>query len=270
MRSRVQVSLPLPTKNQALASTQVLFFYPFSGFTTKFPPPSAAHCSGIGSLRSTDPLAKNSKKIAKNQPYASARHLCGSLWREPLKGASLDPLREFLEEPLLGASAGVVGGASARRLPESFWGTPGGAFGEPLRAPWGGCSKPMLGTFWRAFGAPLREPLEGAPLGPLRAPLQEFLEEPLLEAFWRAFGAPLEELLGSLCGHLCGRNKKPVLEGRVPHTNINNTNNAMAEFSAFCFRYKGRTKRIMGQSPQLSIFVRVNSPDLGSKPPRYR
>ena len=159
---------------------QVLFFYPFSGFTTKFPPPSAAHCSGIGSLRSTDPLAKNSKKIAKNQPYASARHLCGSLWREPLKGASL------------GASAGVVGGASARRLPESFWGTPGGAFGEPLRAPWGGaCSKPMLGTFWRAFGAPLREPLEGAPLGPLRAPLRELLEESLFEAFWRVFGEPL-------------------------------------------------------------------------------
>ena len=183
MRSRVQVSLPLPTKNQALASTQVLFFYPFSGFTTKFPPPSAAHCSGIGSLRSTDPLAKNSKKIAKNQPYASARHLCGSLWREPL---------------------------------------------------WALCGH-LCGSCWRSLCS-----------------------------------KPFGEFLGSLCGHLCGRNKKPVLEGRVPHTNINNTNNAMAEFSAFCFRYKGRTKRIMGQSPQLSIFVRVNSPDLGSKPPRYR
>ena len=192
MRSRVQVSLPLPTKNQALASTQVLFFYPFSGFITKFAPPLQRIAAASVHCVPPTHLQKNSKKIAKNQPYASARHLCGSLWREPLKGASLGPLREFLEEPLLGASAGVVGGASARRLPESFWGTPGGAFGEPLRAPWGGaCSKPMLGTFWRAFGAPLREPLEGAPLGPLRAPLRELLEESLFEAFWRVFGEPL-------------------------------------------------------------------------------
>ena len=159
---------------------QVLFFYPFSGFTTKFPPPSAAHCSGIGSLRSTDPLAKNSKKIAKK----SAVRFSPAPLREPLEGA--------FEGSLFGPSAGVFGGASARRLPESFWGTPGGAFGEPLRAPWGGaCSKPMLGTFWRAFGAPLREPLEGAPLGPLRAPLRELLEESLFKAFWRVFGEPL-------------------------------------------------------------------------------
>ena len=196
MRSRVQVSLPLPTKNQALASMQVLFFYPFSGFITKFAPPLQRIAAASVHRVPPTHLQKNCKKVAKNQPYASARHLCGSLWREPLKGASLGPLRESLRAPL-------------------------------------------------------------------RAPLREFLEEPLLGAFWRAFW-------GSLCGHLCGRNKKPVLEGRVPHTNINNTNNAMAEFSAFCFRYKGRTKRIMGQSPQLSIFVRVNSPDLGSKPPRYR
>ena len=196
MRSRVQVSLPLPTKNQALASTQVLFFYPFSGFITKFAPPLQRIAAA--SVHRVPPT--HLQKIAKNQPYASARHLCGSLWREPLKGA--------FEGSLFGPSAGVVGGASARRLCGSCW--------RSL------CSKP--------FG----------------------------------------EFLGSLCGHLCGRNKKPVLEGRVPHTNINNTNNAMAEFSAFCFRYKGRTKRIMGQSPQLSIFVRVNSPDLGSKPPRYR
>lgn len=184
-----------------------------------------------------------------------------------MKGASLGPLREFLEEPLLGASAGVVGGASARRLPESFWGTPGGAFGEPLRAPWGGaarslCSAPSGELLGHLCGSLWREPLWA---------LCGHLCGHLCGSCWRSLcSKPFGEFLGSLCGHLCGRNKKPVLEGRVPHTNINNTNNAMAEFSAFCFRYKGRTKRIMGQSPQLSIFVRVNSPDLGSKPPRYR
>ena len=169
MRSRVQVSLPLPTKNQALASTQVLFFYPFSGFTTKFPPPSAAHCSGIGSSRSTDPLAKNSKK--------SAVRFSPAPLREPLEGA--------FEGSLFGPSAGVFGGASARRLCGSCWrslcSAPSGELlGHPWRSFWGAsastlggaCSKPMLGTFWRAFGAPLREPLEGAPLGPLRAPLR--------------------------------------------------------------------------------------------------
>lgn len=66
-------------------------------------------------------------------------------------------------------------------------------------------------------------------------------------------------------------NKKPALgRGRVPHTNINNTNNAMAEFPAYCSRYKGRAKQRAGQSPQLSIFVRVNSPLMGSCLPRYR
>ena len=196
----------------------MLLFYPFSGFFTKFTPPLQRIAAA--SVHSAPPthLQKNCKKVAKNQPYASAR-----------------------------------------RLPESFWGTPGGAFGEPLRAPWGACSKPLLGTFWRAFGEPLRALFFGG--GLLEASARH-----LLESFWGtsagAFGEP--------CGHLCERNKKPVLKGRVPHTNINNTNNAMAEFSAFCFRYKGRTKRIMRQSPQLSIFVRVNSPDLGSKPPRYR
>lgn len=60
-------------------------------------------------------------------------------------------------------------------------------------------------------------------------------------------------------------NKKPALgRGRVPHTNINNTNNAMAEFPAYCSRYKGRAKQRAGQSPQMSIFVRVNSPLMGS------
>jgi hypothetical protein len=241
----------------------VLFFYPFSGFITKFAPPLQRIAAASVHCVPPPHLQKNSKKIAKNQPYASARHLCGSLWREPLKGASLGPLREFLEEPLLGASAGVVGGASARRLPESFWGTPGGAFGEPLRAPWGGparslCSAPSGELLGHLCGSLWREPLWA-------------LCGHLCGSCWRSLcSKPFGEFLGSLCGHLCGRNKKPVLEGRVPHTNINNTNNAMAEFSAFCFRYKGRTKRIMGQSPQLSIFVRVNSPDLGSKPPRYR
>lgn len=66
-------------------------------------------------------------------------------------------------------------------------------------------------------------------------------------------------------------NKKPALgRGRVPHTNINNTNNAMAEFPAYCSRYKGRAKQRAGQSPQLSIFVRVNSPLMGRRLPRYR
>ena len=179
MRSRVQVSLPLPTKNQALASTQVLFFYPFPDSS----PNSHPLCSALQRHRFIAFHRPTCKKIAKNQPYASARHLCGSLWREPL---------------------------------------------------WALCGH-FCGSCWRSLCS-----------------------------------KPFGEFLGSLCGHLCGRNKKPVLEGRVPHTNINNTNNAMAEFSAFCFRYKGRTKRIMRQSPQLSIFVRVNSPDLGSKPPRYR
>ncbi len=172
----------------------MLLFYPFSGFFTKFTPPLQRIAAA--SVHSAPPthLQKNCKKVAKNQPYASARRLCGSLWREPL---------------------------------------------------WALCGH-FCGSFWRSLCS---------------APSGELLGH-LCGSLWGAFGEP--------CGHLCGRNKKPVLKGRVPHTNINNTNNAMAEFSAFCFRYKGRTKRIMRQSPQLSIFVRVNSPDLGSKPPRYR
>ena len=135
MRSRVQVSLPLPTKNQALASTQVLFFYPFSGFTTKFPSPLQRIAAASVHCVPPTHLQKNSKKIAKNQPYASARHLCGSLWREPLKGASLGPLRELLEEPLLGASAGVVGGVSVQSLLESFWGASAGTFAGATKNP---------------------------------------------------------------------------------------------------------------------------------------
>ena len=135
MRSRVQVSLPLPTKNQALASTQVLFFYPFSGFTTKFPPPSAAHCSGIGSSRSTDPLAKNSKK--------SAVRLSPAPLREPLEGA--------FEGSLFGPSAGVVGGASARRLCGSCWrslcSAPSGELlGHPWRSFWGASAGTFAGA----------------------------------------------------------------------------------------------------------------------------
>ncbi len=177
---------------------QVLFFYPFSGFITKFAPPLQRIAAA--SVHRVPPT--HLQKIAK-------------ISRTPQPGTSAEAFGGSPFGPSAGTSAGVVGGVSVRSLLESFLGASAGTFR-------------------------------------------------------RAFGAPLEELLGSLCGHLCGRNKKPVLEGRVPHTNINNTNNAMAEFSAFCFRYKGRTKRIMGQSPQLSIFVRVNSPDLGSKPPRYR
>ena len=221
MRSRVQVSLPLPTKNQALASTQVLFFYPFSGFTTKFPPPlqriAAASVHRVPPTR----LQKNSKKIAKNQPYASARRLCGSLWREPLwalrghlcgsfwrafagtflgslcskpqpgasagplEGASLGPLRAPLRE-FLGSLCGNLFGeslfeASARHLLGSFLGSLCGHFFLG-----GACSKPLLGTFWRTFGAPLEEPLGGA------------FGEPLRETFFG--GACSKPLLGTFAG----------------------------------------------------------------------
>lgn len=91
----------------------MLLFYPFSGFFTKFTPPLQRIAAA--SVHSAPPthLQKNCKKVAKNQPYASARHLCGSLWREPLKGA--------FEGSLFGPSAGVFGGASARRLCGSCW-----------------------------------------------------------------------------------------------------------------------------------------------------
>lgn len=221
----------------------MLLFYPFSGFFTKFTPPLQRIAAA--SVHSAPPthLQKNCKKVAKNQPYASARRLCGSLWREPLW-----------------ALCGHFCGSFWRSLCSAPFGE---LFGEPLRAPWGGaarslCSAPSGELLGHLCGSLWREPLWA-------------LCGHLCGSCWRSLcSKPFGEFLGSLCGHLCGRNKKPVLEGRVPHTNINNTNNAMAEFSAFCFRYKGRTKRIMRQSPQLSIFVRVNSPDLGSKPPRYR
>ena len=145
MRSRVQVSLPLPTKNQALASTQVLFFYPFPDSS----PNSHPLCSALQRHRfiafHRPTCKKNSKK--------SAVRLSPAPLREPLEGA--------FGGSLFGPSAGVFGGASA--------GTLGGA-----------CSKPMLGTFWRAFGAPLRELLEESLFEafwrvfgePLRAPLR--------------------------------------------------------------------------------------------------
>ena len=194
MRSRVQVSLPLPTKNQALASTQVLFFYPFSGFITKFAPPLQRIAAASVHRVPPTHLQKNSKK--------SAVRLSPAPLREPLEGASLGPLREFLEEPLLGASAGVFGGASARRLPESFWGTPGGAFGEPLRAPWGGLleayARHLLESFWGtsagAFG--------GSPFGPSAGTSAGVVGgvsvQSLLESFW-----------GASAGTFAGATKNP-------------------------------------------------------------
>lgn len=162
MRSRVQVSLPLPTKNQALASTQVLFFYPFSGFITKFAPPLQRIAAA--SVHRVPPT--HLQKIAKNQPYASARHLYGSLWREPLKGAPLGPLRaplraplrELLEEPLRAPWGGLLE-AYARHLLESFWGTSAGAFGGSPFGPSAGTSAGVVGgvsvrslleSFWGA------------------------------------------------------------------------------------------------------------------------
>ena len=182
MRSRVQVSLPLPTKNQALASTQVLFFYPFSGFTTKFPPPSAAHCSGIGSSRSTDPLAKNSKK--------SAVRFSPAPLREPLEGA--------FEGSLFGPSAGVFGGASARRLCGSCW--------RSL------CSAPsgeLLGHPWRSFW--------GASASTLGGGLLEAYARHLLESFWGtsagAFGgSPFGPSAGTSAGVVGGVSVRSLLE----------------------------------------------------------
>lgn len=135
MRSRVQVSLPLPTKNQALASTQVLFFYPFSGFTTKFPPPSAAHCSGIGSSRSTDPLAKNSKKSAVRLSPAPLREPLEGAFEGSLFGPSAGAFGGSPFGPSAGTSAGVVGGVSVQSLLESFWGASAGTFAGATKNP---------------------------------------------------------------------------------------------------------------------------------------
>ena len=179
MRSRVQVSLPLPTKNQALASTQVLFFYPFSGFITKFAPPLQRIAAASVHRVPPTHLQKNSKKSAVRLSPA--------------------PLREFLEEPLLGAFRRAFGAPLEELLGSLCEHLGGGPARSLCSAPSGELLGHLCGSLWEPLEgaplgplrAPLREPLEGAPLGPLRAPLRELLEESLFEAFWRVFGEPL-------------------------------------------------------------------------------
>lgn len=132
----IQVSLPLPTKNQALASMQVLFFYPFSGFTTKFPPPLQRIAAASVHCVPPTHLQKNSKKISRTpQPGTSAGAFGGSLFG-----------------PSASTSAGVFGGASARSLLEGFLGSLCGHFGGgPARSL---CSAPfgeLLGHLWRSL-----------------------------------------------------------------------------------------------------------------------